>query len=227
MVFFFDDIADAGILGVASLIFASLFPEMGESLAGGMAAFDTIFAEESAPIISSSISANVTQGSSVLLIQDLLGEEGLETAVDIASGNIINYENLPVGQKELDIAEKVLETVTLTNQTNPTYLQALKNSIGRIVQQVSLKIPSSGEGFIKLISDIVRPLINNPTDILATGAVVSSASTIGYNAIQKIKSSFDRDENLPDDIQKKLIEGEPNIGDDDDLLLGQLPSTIT
>lgn len=225
MVFFFDDIADAGVLGIASLIFASLFPELGESIATGMAEFDTIFAEESAPIIGSSISADVTQGSSVLLIQDLLGEEGLETAIDIASGNVINYENLPVGQKELDIAEKVLETVTLTNQTNPTYLQALKNSIGRIVQQVSLKIPSSGQGFIQLISDIVRPLINNPADVLATGAVASSVGTIGYNAIQKIKSSFDRDENLPDDIQKKLVEGS-SIDDDSDMI-GQLPSTIT
>lgn len=238
MVFGFDDVADIGILGVAWLIFTNIFPEVAETILPYTAEFDTIFAEESAPIIGESISAEITQGSSIALIQDLLGEEGLETCVDIASGDYVNYENLPIGQQELDMAEKVLSTVSISDQVSPTYNQALLNSIGRVIQNVSKKIPTSSEGFIKLISDIVGPLINNSGNIATVGVAGYSAIDLGKNAINKIKSAFDRDENLPKDIQdmimnkspesqeNKITENDNNDDEATDQVISILPQTI-
>jgi hypothetical protein len=236
MVFGFDDIADASILGVAWIIFTSLFPETAASIATSAEAIEPVIMDAMQPEIISSVTMPVelTQGSSIVLIQDLLGDEGLEAAVDIASGDFKHYENLPVGQKELDMAEQVIGRLiaTQTVESEP----GLINAVGKIITSVSQKIAPDSQGFRELILDIVKPLLQNPGETMgkltAVGATVGAVGTFGYGALQKIKGAFDKDENLPKDIQQKLVnnqtasEDNQNLQSATDQVIGNLPMTI-
>jgi hypothetical protein len=232
MVFGLDDLADASVLGVIWVIFSSLFPEVSEGVASFAAGIEPEITSAFAPIAveTSTISVDTIEGSSIVLIQDLLGDDGLEAAVDIATGDMKNYENLPIGQKELDIAENVINSIGIT-ETEATY-PGLKQTVGKLVESVGKNINPDNKGFLQLLGDIVKPLLQNPVETIAgvSGVVgtVSAAGTTSYQVINKIKNAFDKDENLPEEIQNNIIAKSNNDNTQSayDQVLGNLPMTI-
>ena len=88
------------------------------------------------------------------------------------------------------------------------------------------------------MGDIIKPLLQNPGQTLGTIAAVGSTAvavgTFGYGALQKIKGAFDKDENLPKDIQQKIVNKQPadyepgdeNLQSATDQVISNLPMTI-
>lgn len=214
MVFGFDDIAfDSGVLAVLTGIITTLFPD----IAGTIANLSTT-AIEGASIGATSTALGATSTfpilaeSEYLVIQDLLGEDGLEAVISMADGSTKSYENLPIYEKWYDLSEKVYN-VTLQNnnitQDKTTFIQ----NISKLIDSLSKKIPTTSDGFINLVQDIVKGAINNPQRTIAYGASAVGIAGLSYGVVKQIKKSFDNGEKLPKDVQDLIDDGKLTISD--------------
>lgn len=196
MVFGFDDvIEDGGILAIMTSIYYSLFPE----------------AEVVVPEVASGV-INILNDSQYLVIQDLLGDDGLEAVISIADGSTKSYEGLPAYERFYDLAESSYE-IEINGGTTITNKEAFIQNVSKLASSISKKIPTTSAGFKTLLLDIIKGAINNPGKAVAIGSAGIGLAGLSYGVIKQIKESFDKGERLPDDVQKLIDDGKLTISD--------------
>lgn len=188
MVFGIDDIIeDSALVSVLTAIFYAVWPSV------STIATEAIAAEPE-----------------LIMIEELLGEEGVEAVAEINTSSTVQ-SGLPAYTQFYDEADKVYEMVS--NTINIPDKESFIQKVSKLAGSIAKKIPAGSQGFINLIKDIVLAAYNNPDRAITVGAAAVGAAGLTYSMVQKIKESFDKGEQLPEDVQKLIKDGKITISD--------------
>ena len=211
MVFGIDDIAEDSIIG-GLLVGLTSWLFSGGAEAAEVAA--------TLPEIGSSIATSTYEGSNVVVVQDLLGEEGLEAIHDLnegvtTTGHYPNYVELYDNQIQ-DLSSLYDE---LSEQINKMpNKDSFIDHISKLSASISKKIPAGTEGFKRLIKDVATYAVKNPKKI--AGGTLAAAGAIGVSAgvYNEIKKAYKSGKRLPRDSYKTVkdtVKGKFNKLSDD------------
>lgn len=204
MVFGFDDVVEGTVVaGFLSALYEFLVP------AAAIAVEST---DPAINILAAQLAENAVSGSSQIVLQDLLGEEGLNAVIDISTGNTIEEEIPEIIGSEFNLAEDIVGSLQSDN-LNITNIPGLVQKVSQLINSLASKMPSDSEGFKNLVTDIVRFAMNNPGKTFAVASGVVGTVGLSYAALKKLKDSFKKGEKIPDDIQKLIFDGKITLGD--------------
>lgn len=198
MVFGIDDIAEDSIIGGLLVGLTSWL------FSGGAEAAEV--AATTLPEIGSSIASSAYEGSNVVVVQDLLGEEGLEAVHGLNEG-VTTYGHYPLYTELYDNQIQDLSSLyeELLEQGNKMpNKDSFIDHISKLSSSISKKIPAGTEGFKRLIKDIATYAIKHPKKI--AGGALATAGAIGVSAgvYNEIRKAYKSGKRLPRDSYKTV-----------------------